>query len=191
MDEALALPSEKAVGIALKTQQLIAFESGVADVVDPLGGSYLIEHLTDVLEKQAQDYINRIDALGGAVAAIEKGFQQREIQESSYKYQKDIESGQRVVIGVNKFASTQPEVTGLQRIDPEQTKKQLARVAEVKRSRDQAKTNAALSNLEKVAKGTDNTMPAVLECVEAYASLGEICGVFRRIFGEQKEYLIF
>ena len=191
MDEALALPSEKAVGIALKTQQLIAFESGVADVVDPLGGSYLIEHLTDVLEKQAQDYINRIDALGGAVAAIEKGFQQREIQESSYKYQKDIESGQRVVIGVNKFASTQPEVTGLQRIDPEQTKKQLARVAEVKRSRDQAKTNAALANLEKVAKGTDNTMPALLECVEAYASLGEICGVFRRVFGEQKEYLIF
>ena len=191
MDEALALPSEKAVGIALKTQQLIAFESGVADVVDPLGGSYLIEHLTDVLEKQAQDYMNRIDALGGAVAAIEKGFQQREIQESSYRYQKDIESGQRVVIGVNKFASDQPEVIGLQRIDPEQIKKQLARVAEVKRSRDQAKTNSALANLEKVAKGTDNTMPAVLECVEAYASLGEICGVFRRVFGEQKEYLIF
>ena len=191
MDEALALPSEKAVGIALKTQQLIAYESGVADVVDPLGGSYLIEHLTDTLEKQAQDYINRIDALGGAVAAIEKGFQQREIQESSYKYQKEIESGQRVVIGVNKFASTQPEVTGLQRIDPEQIKKQLARVAEVKRSRDQAKTNAALANLENVAKGTENTMPAVLECVEAYASLGEICGVFRKVFGEQKEYLIF
>ena len=191
MDEALALPSEKAVGIALKTQQLIAYESGVADVVDPLGGSYLIEHLTDVLEKQAQDYINRIDALGGAVAAIEKGFQQREIQESSYKYQKEIESGQRVVIGVNKFASTQPEVTGLQRIDPEQIKRQLARVAEVKRSRDQTKANAALANLERVARGTGNTMPTVLECVEAYATLGEICGVFRRVFGEQKEYLIF
>jgi len=191
MDEALALPSEKAVGIALKTQQLIAYESGVADVVDPLGGSYLIEHLTDTLEKQAQDYINRIDALGGAVAAIEKGFQQREIQESSYKYQKEIESGQRVVIGVNKFASTQPEVTGLQRIDPEQIKRQLARVAEVKRSRDQTKANAALANLERVARGTDNTMPTVLECVEAYATLGEICGVFRRVFGEQKEYLIF
>jgi methylmalonyl-CoA mutase N-terminal domain/subunit len=191
MDEALALPSEKAVGIALKTQQLIAYESGVADVVDPLGGSYLIEHLTDTLEKQAQDYINRIDALGGAVAAIEKGFQQREIQESSYKYQKEIESGQRVVIGVNKFASTQPEVTGLQRIDPEQIKRQLARVAEVKRSRDQTKANAALANLERVARGTGNTMPTVLECVEAYATLGEICGVFRRVFGEQKEYLIF
>jgi len=191
MDEALALPSEKAVGIALKTQQLIAYESGVADIVDPLGGSYLIEHLTDTLEKQAQDYINKIDALGGAVAAIERGFQQREIQESSYKYQKEIESGQRVVIGVNKFASTQPEVTGLQRIDPEQTKKQLARVAEVKRSRDQAKANAALANLERIARGTDNAMPAVLECVEAYASLGEICGVLRRVFGEQKEYLIF
>jgi methylmalonyl-CoA mutase N-terminal domain/subunit len=143
------------------------------------------------LEKQAQEYINKIDALGGAVAAVEKGFQQREIQESSYKYQKDIETGKRVVVGVNKFASDQPEVTGLQRIDPEQTKKQLARVAEVKRSRDQAKVKAALANLENVAKGTENTMPAVLECVEAYASLGEICGVFRKTFGEQKEYLIF
>ncbi len=191
MDEALALPSEKAVGIALKTQQLIAYESGVADVVDPLGGSYLIEHLTDVLEKQAQDYINRIDSLGGAVAAIEKGFQQREIQESSYKYQKDIESGRKVVVGVNKFASAQPEVTGLQRIDPEQIKKQVARVGEVKRTRDQAKVKAALANLENVAKGTDNTMPAVLDCVESYASLGEICGVFRKVFGEQKEFLIF
>jgi methylmalonyl-CoA mutase N-terminal domain/subunit len=191
MDEALALPSEKAVGIALRTQQLIAYESGVADVVDPLGGSYLIEHLTDTLEKQAQDYINKIDALGGAVAAIEKGFQQREIQESSYKYQKEIESEQRVVIGVNKFASPQPEVTGLQRIDPEQTKRQLARVADVKRSRDQARVNTALANLERVARGSDNTMPTVLECVEAYATLGEICGVLRRVFGEQKEYLIF
>jgi len=191
MDEALALPSEKAVSIALRTQQLIAYESGVADVVDPLGGSYLIEHLTDTLEKQAQDYINKIDALGGAVAAIEKGFQQREIQESSYKYQKEIESGQRVVIGVNKFASPQPEVTGLQRIDPEQTKRQLARVADVKRSRDQAKVNTALANLERVARGSENAMPTVLECVEAYATLGEICGVLRRVFGEQKEYLIF
>jgi methylmalonyl-CoA mutase N-terminal domain/subunit len=189
-DEAFATPSEEAVTIALRTQQLLAYENGIGDVVDPLGGSYLIESLTDSLEREAEQYIGKIDGLGGAVAAIEQRFQQREIQESSYRQQKNIEEKKSVVVGVNKFVSPSP-VIPLIKFDPEQEKKQKERLAGVKEHRDNDKVNSSLKRLEEVAGSRDNTMPAFLECVEAYASIGEICDVLRNVFGTQEEYLVF
>lgn len=189
-DEAYAPPSEDAVTVALRTQQIIGYESGAADTVDPLGGSYFIEQLTDSIEKEATNYIKKIDSLGGAIAAIEQGFQQREIQESSYRYQKEIEAKKRVIVGMNQFVSPFPPITGLLRVNPEQAKIQLARIADVKKTRDNARVKATLANLKTVASGTGNTMPAILECVESYASLGEICDVLRSVFGLQKEYLV-
>ena len=187
-DEAYATPSEEAVTIALRTQQVLAYESGVADSVDPLAGSYLVESLTNNLESEAREYIERIDSLGGALTAIEQGFHQREIQESSYRYQKGIEGGNKVVVGVNKFVSPYPKPTGLLRLDPEVAKKQVERLAQVKRERDNSAVSAALKRLEEVARGTENTMPAVLECVAAYATIGEVCDVLRGVFGEQREF---
>ena len=190
-DEAYAPPSEEAVTIAVRTQQILAYESGVADVVDPFGGSYYIEHLTDSLEKGAREYIAKIDSLGGAVAAIEQGYQQREIQDASYRYQKEIESGKRTVVGVNNFVSPYPKITGLLRVKPEVERRQKERTAQVKRERDNSKVNQALKHFEDVARSTDNTMPAFLECVEAYATLGEMCDVLRGGFSTQKEFLVF
>jgi len=190
-DEAYATPSEEAVTIALRTQQLLGFENGVSDVVDPLGGSYFIESLTDALEKQATEYIEKIDGFGGALAGIEQGYQQREIQESSYRYQTDIESGKQAIVGVNKFVSPYPKIAGLMRVDPEEARRQKERLAQVKKERDQDKVTAALKNLEQTSKGAENTMPAFLECVEAYASLGEMCDVLRQVFGVQRELLVF
>ncbi len=190
-DEAYATPGEEAVTVALRTQQLIAYESGVIDTVDPLGGSYLLESLTERMEEEARQYIDKIDALGGALAAIEQGYQQREIQESSYRYQKDVESVRRTVVGVNKFISPSPKISGLIRVDPEEERKQKERLARAKRNRDQAKVTAALNNLAEVARDTENTMPAFLECVEAYATVGEICDTLRSVFGVQREFLVF
>jgi len=190
-DEAYATPSEAAVTIALRTQQLLAHESSVGDVVDPLGGSYYVESLTDSLEQKASGYIDSIDKMGGAVAAIEQGYQQREIQENSYKQQIAVDSGQTVVVGVNKFISSTQKITGLTRVDPEQEAIQKKRLATVKRNRDNERCQKAMQNLSRVAQSSDNTMPAILECVEAYASVGEICDVLRNVFGTQKEYLIF
>jgi methylmalonyl-CoA mutase N-terminal domain/subunit len=190
-DEAYAVPSEEAVTLALRTQQILGYESGVTDSVDPLGGSYLVESLTDSLEREASQYIQKIDSLGGALSAIEQGFQQREIQESSYRYQKEVESGKRTVVGVNMFVSPYPKITGLIRVDPEEAQKQKERLARVKRERDQEQVAAALRRLEEVARDQENTMPAFLECVEAYATLGEICDVLRGVFGTQKEFLVF
>jgi len=189
-DEAFATPSEEAVTIALRTQQLLAYENNVGDVADPLGGSYLIESLTDTLENEAEQYIKKIDDLGGAVIAIEQGFQQREIQESSYRQQKNIEEEKSVVVGVNKFVSPSPAIP-LIKFDPEQEKKQKERLSGVKERRDNDKVNSSLKRLEEVAGGSDNTMPVILECVEAYASIGEICDVLRKVFGTQEEYLVF
>jgi len=189
-DEAYAVPSEDAVTVALRTQQLLAHETGVGDVVDPLGGSYFIESLTDALEKEALEMIEKVDSLGGALAGIEQGHQQREIQESSYRHQKSIESEARVIVGVNKFVSPYPEIEGLVQVNPEAARKQQARIAQVKRERDQSKVDIALKALEETATGSDNTMPAILTSVEAYASIGEICGVLRKIFGEQKETMV-
>ncbi len=190
-DEAYATPSEDAVTVALRTQQILAYENNIADIVDPLGGSYFMENLTDTIEKEASHYIDKIDSLGGAVAAIEQGFQQREIQESSYRYQKEVEAGQRTIVGLNKFISPYPRIAGLLRVDATQEKKQVNRLARIKKDRDSVRVANALQNLEKVARSNENTMPAILDCVETYATLGEICDVFRKVFGTQKEYLVF
>jgi methylmalonyl-CoA mutase N-terminal domain/subunit len=190
-DEAYATPSEDAVTVSLRTQQLLAYETDVANVVDPLGGSYLVESLTNTLEEEAESYIRKIDEIGDVLAAIEQGYPQREIQESSYRTQKDIESEKKVVVGVNKFVSPYPKITGLLRFDPQVANRQKENLAQVKRNRDSAKVSATLEKLDKVATGTENTMPAILECVEAYATIGEICDVLRRVFGEQKEFIAF
>jgi len=190
-DEAYAPPSEDAVTVAMRTQQIIAHESGIADVVDPLGGSYFIEHLTGTLERQAEEYISKIDGMGGAVVAIEQGYQQREIQDSSYRYQKEVETAKRTVVGVNKFVSPYPRIEGLLRVKPEVEQRQKERTAQVRKERDNQKAERALQRLEDAARGTDNTMPAVLECAESYATLGEMCDVLRRVLSTQKEFLVF
>ena len=190
-DEAYAPPSEEAVTIAVRTQQILGYESDIADVVDPLGGSYFLEHLTDSLEKEAGEHIAKIDSLGGAVAAIEQGYQQREIQASSYRYQKEFESGKRTIVGVNKFVSPYPKIVGLLRVKPEAEKRQKERTLQVRKDRDNSNVNQSLKRLEDAARSTDNTMPAFLECVEAYATVGEICDVLRKVFSTQKEFLVF
>ena len=190
-DEALALPTEESVQLSLRTQQVLAHESGVTDTVDPLAGSYYVESLTDQLEEAALDYIDRIEAMGGAVAALEQGFQSHEIHQSAYKHQREVEHGDRVVVGVNRFQSETPPVGKLQTIDPRETKNQLNRLARVRRDRDGPQVEAALARLGDVARGSENTVPAILECVEAYATVGEISAVFRSIFGEQQEFTPF
>jgi len=190
-DEAYAPPSEEAVTVAVRTQQILGYETDITSVVDPLGGSYYIENLTDSLGKEAGEYISKIDSIGGAVAAIEQGYQQREIQDSSYRYQKAIESGKRTVVGVNKFVSPYPKIVGLLRVKPEVEKRQRERTAQVRKDRETSNVNQALKRLEDVARSNDNTMPAFLECVEAYATVGEICDVLRKTFTTQKEFLVF
>ena len=190
-DEALALPTEETVQLSLRTQQVLAYESGVAETVDPLAGSYFVEHLTNTLEREADRYIRRIDDMGGALAALEQGYQMREIQEAAYKHQREVESGRRVIVGVNKYQTQEPSLTNTLRVDPEQARRQLERLNRVRTERDTAAMEASLRRLEEVARGTDNTVPAILECVEAYASIGEICDVFRSVFGEQKEFSSF
>ena len=190
-DEAYAPPSEGAVTVAVRTQQILAFESEIANMVDPLGGSYYIESLTNRLEEKASEYIAKTDSLGGSVAAIEEGYQQREIQDASYRYQKEIESGERTVVGVNKFVSPYPDIIGLLRVKPEVEKRQRERLAQLRKERDNSRVSQTLQHLEDVAQGKENTMPAFIECVEAYATLGEMCDVLRKIFGTQREFLVF
>ena len=190
-DEAYATPSEEAVTTALRTQQILAYESGVADSADPLGGSWMVECLTRNLEEAAEQYIDKIDSLGGALAAIEKGFQQREIQESSYRYQRDIEEERRGIVGVNKFVTHYAGIKGLVRVNPEEARKQVERLNEVKRERNSKEVAASLENLKRVARSSENTMPAIIRCVEAYATVGEICDTLREVFGVQREFLIF
>ncbi len=190
-DEALALPTEESAQLSLRTQQVLAHESGVTETVDPLAGSYYIETLTDRLEGEAFKYIDQIDRMGGSVAALEEGFQIQEIHESAFKIQREIEAEERVVVGVNKYETDVPPIKKIQTIDPEQTRRQLDRLARVRKERDGAAVKATLGRLKKVAKGTDNTVPAILECVEAYATVGEIADVFRGVFGEQGEFAPF
>jgi methylmalonyl-CoA mutase N-terminal domain/subunit len=184
MDEALALPSEQSVQIALRTQQLIAYESGAADTADPLGGSYYVEYLTDHMEKKAQEYIAKIDQLGGSVAAIEKGYIQQEIQESAYRYQREIETDDRVIVGVNKFQTKEPPPKGLLRVNPHVRELQIQKLAELKKSRDGKQVQEALEELKKAAKGDANLMEPILKCVRALSTLGEICDVLREVFRE-------
>jgi methylmalonyl-CoA mutase N-terminal domain/subunit len=190
-DEAYALPSEEAVRIALRTQQIIAYESGVADTIDPLAGSYYIEYLTNRIEEEAMKYISKIDSMGGAVAAIEKGYIQREIVESAYRYQKEIESSEKVVVGVNEFTTEEKTPIPILRVDPAVEKRQNERLNRMKGKRNNAKVNSALDELRHVAEGDENLMPVILEAVKAYASLGEICGVLREVFGEYRAPTIF
>jgi methylmalonyl-CoA mutase N-terminal domain/subunit len=190
-DEAYATPSEEAVTIALRTQQLLAYETGISDTADPVGGSYFLEYLTDALEKRANEYIDKIEQLGGAVAAIEQGFQQKEIQESSYRQQKNIEEDKDILIGVNKFVSQSIKIPELLRVDSRLEKKQIERLTHIKGTRDNKRVKQTLKKLEDAARSTENTMPAFIECAEAYASVGEICDVLRKVFGTQKEYLVF
>lgn len=185
-DEALGLPTEESAQISLRTQQILAYESGVTDTVDPLAGSYYIESLTDRLEEAAFDYIDEIDRLGGAVDALESGYQTGEIGESAFKLQREIEEQERVVVGVNRFRTEKPFIQQFQRIDPEAVRKQSERVRRVRNERDETAAAVALQRLREVALGNDNTVPAILECVEAYATVGEIADVFRSVFGEQR-----
>jgi methylmalonyl-CoA mutase N-terminal domain/subunit len=189
-DEALALPTEDSVRIALRTQQVIAYESGVADSIDPLAGSFLVESLTDQIEKAAMDYIEKIDKLGGAVEAISRGFQQKEIQDSAYAYQRGIETDDLVIVGVNKFTVAEPPPSGLLKVKEEVEISQKKSLAAMKAQRDQATVQSALKNLEAAARGTDNLMPHILAAVKAYATLGEIANVFRDVFGTHKETVV-
>ena len=184
MDEALALPTEKAVRIALRTQQIIAHESGVASTVDPLAGSYLIEELTDTIEAQAMDYIRRIDDLGGALQAIESGFVNREIQEAAYRYQQAVESGEQIVVGVNAFTTEEEAPVERLRVDPAIEARQRERLARLRATRDNERVSALRSRLADAARGTENLMPLFIECVENDVTLGEICGTLREVFGE-------
>ena len=186
-DEALALPTEEAVTLSLRTQQVLAFECGLTDTVDPLAGSYYIEKLTDDLERAALHYIAEVDELGGAVPAIDQGYQQREIGNAAYKIQLEIEDGQHTVVGVNAYQNSEEPAIDILRIDPAERQRQIARLQRVRSTRNGSRVAAALANLEMVARSNDNTMPAILECVEAYCTTGEICDVFRSVFGVQQD----
>ncbi len=190
MDEALALPSEKAVQIALRTQQVIAYESGVGDVADPLGGSYFIEDMTNRLEAEASEYIKTIDDLGGALAGIERGFQQKEIQDAAYRYQKDVESRERVIVGVNDFISTGDCAPDLMRVDPSIGQRQSERLRALRANRDERAARAGLERLGNAARGSENLLPIMVDCVESRVTLGEISHALRQIWGEQRETVV-
>jgi len=186
-DEALALPSEEAVQVALRTQQVIAYESGVTDTVDPFGGSYYVEWLTNQMENEAARYINEIDKIGGAVKAIERGYIQREITHSAYNYQRAVDSGEQVVVGVNKFVTESQHEPETLEIGIETEKKQLGRLRKLKQNRDNQKVNDMLSKVRDVARSDKNVMPALIEAVKAYATVGEISDALRDVFGEYRE----
>ncbi len=183
-DEALALPSEKAARIALRTQQVIGYESGVADSADPLGGSWMVESLTDEIERRAVEYLDRIDAMGGAVEAIESGWMKDEIEEAAYRINQGIESGSRVVVGVNRFALETEEPVELHSLDPELQRDQVARLTKIREQRDQAEVDTALKELEAAAAGSENVLYPMKRALAAYATLGEVSDVLRGIFGE-------
>jgi methylmalonyl-CoA mutase N-terminal domain/subunit len=186
-DEAYALPTEDSVRLALRTQQLIAYESGVADMIDPFGGSYAVEALTDEIEKKSMEYIEKIEAMGGAIKAIESGYIQGEIGESAYQYQKEIETKKRVIVGLNQFQMEEEPLRNILRIKPEVEQYQKEKLARVKRERDNTKVKETLAVLKKAAQGTDNVVPPILDAVKVYATLGEISDTLREVFGEYKE----
>ncbi len=191
-DEAYALPSEQAVAVALRTQQIIAHESGVVDTVDPLAGSYYVEHLTNEIEERAQKYIEQIDGMGGAVSAIEKGFMQREITESAYRFQKEVEAKKRIVVGVNDYVGEEEVPIKTLQVDPAVEKTLVEQLKEIKRQRNQPKVNETLNKLRNAAEQeNESLMPFILQAVKEYATLGEICGTLREVFGEYKPLSIF
>ncbi|GAC1636452.1 MAG: methylmalonyl-CoA mutase family protein [Ktedonobacteraceae bacterium] len=187
-DEALSLPTEETARVALRTQQILGHETGVADIVDPLAGSYYVESLTNEIEKRAWHYIEQIDALGGSVRAIERGFMQAEIEQEAYEYQLALEQGEAVVVGVNRFTIEQETKPVLQQINPEVGKRQISKLVALRKQRDNVQTTQALRALAQGAAGTQNLMPLIINAVEAYATLGEISDTMRQVFGEQREF---
>jgi methylmalonyl-CoA mutase N-terminal domain/subunit len=187
LDEALALPTAEAATLALRTQQVIACESGVTNVVDPLGGSYFVERLTLDMEEGAYKYFDAIDRMGGMVAAVEAGFPQREIAESAYRYQQSVEKKEKIVVGVNGYVDTDEAPISILYIDDQASDLQLARLAELRQTRDNARVAATLNTLKDVARGTGNTMYPLLDCVRAYATVGEMCDALREVWGEYEE----
>jgi methylmalonyl-CoA mutase N-terminal domain/subunit len=190
LDEALALPSERAATIALRTQQIIAHESGVTNTVDPLGGAYAIEALTDQIERQAYDYFKDIEALGGVIPAIETGFFQQEIADAAYRYQREIDERRRIIVGVNEFVTDEPLQVPLLEMDPQGYEKQVSRLKQVRKERDNGAVGQALDRLRIAAQGTENTMPYILDAVRVYTTLQEIMDVFRDVFGLYREPVI-
>ncbi|MBA7535195.1 Methylmalonyl-CoA mutase [subsurface metagenome] len=190
-EEALALPSEDSVRIALRTQQIVAHESGVAGTVDPLAGAYYVEAVTDRIEGEVWDYINKIEELGGMVKAIERGYVQKEVQDASYKYQQDVEKGQRVIVGVNKFMIDEETPGNLLKVDPSLRNIQIKKLKDVKANRNEISVREKLNAVRAAAKRSDlNLMPPILDAVKEYASLGEICNVLRDEFGEHRESIV-
>ncbi len=190
LDEALALPTEQSALLALRTQQIIAHETGVTNTIDPVAGSYAIEHLTNEIERGASEYIAKIDALGGMLRAIETGFVQSEMQKAAYEYQQAVERGDVVVVGVNRFTENEGKPIPTMRIDPDVERSQIARLNAFRARRDTAKSKAALAEVERRARSTENLMPAILSAVESYATLGEISDALRRAFGEYQESVV-
>ena len=189
-DEALALPTESSVMTALRTQQIVAYESGVANTIDPLAGSYYVEAMTDQIENEAEEYLGKIDALGGMVRAIECGFVQKEIQDAAYKYEREIENGDRVIVGVNKFQVKEDQKPELLKIDERVQEEQIKFLQKIRTERDNKKVKQTLSALGNAAKGDENLIPFIVNAVKAYASVGEICNVLREVFGEYKETIV-
>jgi methylmalonyl-CoA mutase, N-terminal domain len=187
MDEALSLPTEQAARLALRTQQVVAHESGVADTVDPLAGSYAVEQLTSEIERRALEYLERIDAMGGMLHAIEIGYVQREIQEAAYQYQRAVESGEAVVVGVNRFRADEEAEVPTLRIDPAIERAQVERLRSLRERRDNERVEVTLTLLEEAARGTENLLPRILDCVEALATVGEISRRLRHVWGEYRE----
>jgi methylmalonyl-CoA mutase N-terminal domain/subunit len=190
MDEALALPTEDAALIALRTQQILAHETGVANTVDPVAGSYAIEHLTNTIENGAREYLAKIDAMGGMLRAIESGFVQGEIQKAAYEFQRAVEKKDQIVVGVNDFIAEEDRTIPLLRIDPEIERSQIARLNAIRAKRDSARTKSALAELQRRAATTENLLPDILAAVEAYATVGEISDALRRLFGEYQESVV-
>jgi len=190
-DEALALPSEEAVRIALRTQQIIAHESGIPNTVDPLGGSFYLEALTKQMEEEALNYIDQIEAMGGILQAIEKGFLQKEIANSAYKYQQDVDEKRRIIVGLNEYAENQTSKIPLLKIDPQLEEVQLRKLRRLKESRNRDLVTRTLERLRQASEKDNNLMAHILDCVEAYCTLGEICGVLREVYGQYQELVVF
>jgi methylmalonyl-CoA mutase N-terminal domain/subunit len=186
----LALPKEQSVRTALRTQQIVAYESGVTNTIDPLAGSYYLETMTDMIEKGAEEYISKIDGMGGMIKAIENGYVQREIQKASYDFEKDMEAGKRVIVGLNKFTSGEEKDPQLLKIDMKVQDEQINFLNKTKNNRDQQKVDEALADLKRAAGENKNLMPYIIEAVRTYASVGEICNTMRIVFGEYKEQVV-
>lgn len=189
-DEALSLPSKLSAQIALRTQQIIAFESGVINTVDPVGGSYYVEHLTKKIEEEAEKYIDYVQKNGGALWAVESGYYQKEIQKSAYDYQKKIEKKEKIIVGLNRFETEKEKIKEIFRVDPKVASEQMKRLNEVRKQRDNKKVDSLLKKLEEKAKSDENLIYPILDCVEAYATIGEICDVLRSVWGEYRENVV-